>query len=328
MHSLSASCAASVSSRYRVSAGDLLRAINSVSISPVVWVGSALIMASRPEIIPAALKSDSWGFRSRCRHDSLAFLIRREAGMAAAVSITRMDYTAPELRGEAKRSGRCRCGTADAGLGAGAGRQVARRGCDILRHGSADPVRLGASLQCRRSGWAAQSNCARSEAEALAPSRSARWPTWFGTGRIWPSMAWCAGARIDLARVIEQRYGVKLAERSVGDLLRRSGFRRISVRPRCPEQDAAAQEAHKKTLPIWSLPHPRACARQADRALVAGRGPRRPARHVDAGFGPSAAAGRGRRAISATTGPICSVPSVPRAMPAPLSSCRWPTARP
>jgi len=60
--------------------------------------------------------------------------------------------------------------------------------------------------------------------------------------------------RIDLARVIEQRYGVKLAERSVGDLLRRLGFRRISVRPRCPEQDVAAQEAHKKTLPIWLLP--------------------------------------------------------------------------
>ena len=59
--------------------------------------------------------------------------------------------------------------------------------------------------------------------------------------------------RIDLSRVIEQRYGVKLAERSVGTLLHRLGFRRISVRPRCPGQDAAAQDAHKKTLPLWSL---------------------------------------------------------------------------
>jgi transposase len=58
--------------------------------------------------------------------------------------------------------------------------------------------------------------------------------------------------RIDLSRVIEQRYGIKLAERSVGDLLRRLGFRRLSVRPRCPGQDAAAQEAHKKTFSIWS----------------------------------------------------------------------------
>jgi transposase len=58
--------------------------------------------------------------------------------------------------------------------------------------------------------------------------------------------------RIDLAGVIEQRYGVKLAERSVGALLHRLGFRRMSVRPRAPGQDIAAQEAHKKTLPIWS----------------------------------------------------------------------------
>ena len=76
--------------------------------------------------------------------------------------------------------------------------------------------------------------------------------------------------RIDLARVIEQRYGVKFAERSIGDLLRRLGFRRISVRPRCPEQDAAMQEAHKKTLPIWSQPASH-CARAASRSNFGGR---------------------------------------------------------
>ncbi len=54
--------------------------------------------------------------------------------------------------------------------------------------------------------------------------------------------------RIDRSRVIAQRYGVSLAERSVGDLLRRLGFQRLSVRPRCPEQDVAAQEAHKKRM--------------------------------------------------------------------------------
>jgi transposase len=60
--------------------------------------------------------------------------------------------------------------------------------------------------------------------------------------------------RIDLAQLIEQRFGIMLAERSVGSLLRRLGFRRLSVRPRHPEKDAAAQEAFKKTLPIWSPP--------------------------------------------------------------------------
>ena len=58
--------------------------------------------------------------------------------------------------------------------------------------------------------------------------------------------------RIDLARVIEQRFGVVLAERTVGTLLRRLGFRRLSVRPVHPEKDSAAEEAHKKTSPIWS----------------------------------------------------------------------------
>ena len=46
--------------------------------------------------------------------------------------------------------------------------------------------------------------------------------------------------RSDLSRVIAAEFGVSLAERSVGDLLRRLGFRRLSVRPRHPGHDAAA----------------------------------------------------------------------------------------
>jgi transposase len=55
--------------------------------------------------------------------------------------------------------------------------------------------------------------------------------------------------RADLAPVIEQRFGVRPDVRTVGKLLRRLGFRRLSVRPRHPGHDAAAQEAHKKTSP-------------------------------------------------------------------------------
>jgi transposase len=63
--------------------------------------------------------------------------------------------------------------------------------------------------------------------------------------------------RIDLSRVIAARFGVHLAERSVGDLLRRLGFRRLSARPRHTGHDAAAQAAHKKTSPSLSpLPSP------------------------------------------------------------------------
>ena len=60
--------------------------------------------------------------------------------------------------------------------------------------------------------------------------------------------------RADLSKVIEARFGVCLAERSVGTLLRRLGFRHLSVRPHNPVQDLAAMEAHKKTLPTWSPP--------------------------------------------------------------------------
>lgn len=76
--------------------------------------------------------------------------------------------------------------------------------------------------------------------------------------------------RIDLSRVIQTRFGVQLAERSVGALLRRLGFRRLSARPRHPGQNAAAQEAHKKTLPIWS-PRPSPSRRAASRSNSGGK---------------------------------------------------------
>jgi transposase len=59
--------------------------------------------------------------------------------------------------------------------------------------------------------------------------------------------------RSDLGRKIARAFGVHLHERSVGKLLHRLGFRHLSVRPRHPQADSSAQEAHKKTLPHWSL---------------------------------------------------------------------------
>jgi transposase len=54
--------------------------------------------------------------------------------------------------------------------------------------------------------------------------------------------------RKDLAARIKRRFGVVLAERSVGALLKRLAFRHVSVRPQHPQQDAQALEAYKKTL--------------------------------------------------------------------------------
>lgn len=57
--------------------------------------------------------------------------------------------------------------------------------------------------------------------------------------------------RVDLQKVIESHFGVHLHERSVGKVLRRLGFRRLSARPRHPASEPAAQETFKKTSPGW-----------------------------------------------------------------------------
>ena len=57
--------------------------------------------------------------------------------------------------------------------------------------------------------------------------------------------------RVDLQALIKARYDVELHERSVGKLLRRLGFARLSVRPQHPSSQPEAQDAFKKTSPNW-----------------------------------------------------------------------------
>lgn len=58
--------------------------------------------------------------------------------------------------------------------------------------------------------------------------------------------------RIDLRDVIKREFGVEYHERSVGKILRRLGFVRISVRPQHPDADEQAQDVFKKTSPPGS----------------------------------------------------------------------------
>ncbi len=54
--------------------------------------------------------------------------------------------------------------------------------------------------------------------------------------------------RIDLKRVIAERFGVDFHQRYVGKLLNKLGFSHISARPRHPAQDERMIEAFKKTF--------------------------------------------------------------------------------
>ena len=55
----------------------------------------------------------------------------------------------------------------------------------------------------------------------------------------------------DLQARIGREFGVGLLERTVGKLLAKLRFRRLSVRPRHPESDPAAQAAFKGASPRW-----------------------------------------------------------------------------
>jgi transposase len=53
--------------------------------------------------------------------------------------------------------------------------------------------------------------------------------------------------RVDLQRLIAERYGVVYHERTVGKILKQLGFSHISARPRHPAQDQRIMAEFKKT---------------------------------------------------------------------------------
>jgi transposase len=60
--------------------------------------------------------------------------------------------------------------------------------------------------------------------------------------------------RVDLQRVVKERYGIDYHERTIGKLLKALGFSHISARPRHPMQDGRTIEAYKKTSRARSRP--------------------------------------------------------------------------
>ena len=171
--------------------------------------------------------------------------------MGAAVSISRLDLTSQQLRQAAcveKNGAVARRLLALALVLDGVDRKTAAQTCGMDRQTLRDWVHrynaegvsgLGnIKPRGRSSKLTAEQRAALAELVETGPD-----PMRHGVVR------W---RRIDLRDELQRQFGIALHERSVGKLLAKLGYRRLSVRPRHPQADEAAQEAFKKTLPPLS----------------------------------------------------------------------------
>ena len=76
--------------------------------------------------------------------------------------------------------------------------------------------------------------------------------------------------RVDLQRVIEERFGVAMHERTVGKQLKALGFVKLTARAQHPKSDPEVQEAFKKTSPTRSQLSSQKDPRKSSRNLVPG----------------------------------------------------------
>src|SRR3954466_22421 len=189
--------------------------------------------------------------RSPVAPDAVDRRCGRSAEGAMTVAITRKELGAVELRREARR---CRDAAASRRMLAlalvleGSSREEAARAAGMDRQTLRDWGRrydaeglpgLGARPRSGREPRLTPGQ----EAELAAAVERGPDPDRDGVVR------W---RRIDLKALIEARFAVRLHERTVGKVLRRLGFPRLSVRPKHPKADEAAQAAFKKPSPSWS----------------------------------------------------------------------------
>lgn len=56
---------------------------------------------------------------------------------------------------------------------------------------------------------------------------------------------------VDLREVVARRFAVTVTERTIGKWLRKMDLTRLQPRPFHPKKDPAAEDAFKKTSPVW-----------------------------------------------------------------------------
>jgi len=186
-----------------------------------------------------------------------------------ALPITRTELTSGELRGAAARSKNARVSRrllAIALVLDGHSRAAAANACAMDRQTLCDWVR-----RYNDRGLAGLSDHTHPGPRPfLTAAQEAEVDSWVVQGPDLAADGVVRWRRIDLRERIKTRFNVVFHERSIGKLLRRLNFRRISVRPQHPESDEAEQEAFKKSSPNWYAP-PSQSARSSGRSRSGGR---------------------------------------------------------
>ena len=155
--------------------------------------------------------------------------------MAEAVAVTRTELSAAELRREAARSGdadAARRLLAVALVLDGHSRTGAATACGMQRQTLRDWVH-----RYNAEGIAGLSNRrAPGPAPRLSPAREAALARWVEEGPDLERDGVVRWRCADLRERIGREFGVRFHERTIGKLLARLRFRRLSVRPRHPQR--------------------------------------------------------------------------------------------
>src|SRR3712207_4880016 len=167
------------------------------------------------------------------------------------VTITRQEHSAADLRREAARTRDARAARrmlAIALILEGRSREEAATSCGMQRQTLRDWVH-----RYNAQGLAGLSNqTAPGRQPSLSAAQQAELAAWVEQGPDPERDGVVRWRRTDLRERIATSFGVELHERTVGKLLRKLDFRRLSARPQHPDSDAAAQEADRKSTRLNS----------------------------------------------------------------------------
>lgn len=166
------------------------------------------------------------------------------------VAITRMDLSVAELRQAAAQTRDAKAARrmlAIALVLEGASREAAAESCGMDRQTLRDWVHrynelglAGLSDRPRRNG----------PEPRLSAAQQAELAGWVEQGPDRERDGVVRWRCVDLQQRIMQEFAVRLHERTVGKLLHKLSFRRLSVRPQHPQSDPAAQALFRVGLPI------------------------------------------------------------------------------